>query len=124
MNQYGVGTIVVATKDQYTATTPSLHAALPIFTAHAFSGTGNAIDKARFTFNEAIDTATFTTGDVSFTGPGGAIAVSNVAVVSGSGNTQVGISFAYQTALGTYTMVIRTNIDDTSNTIMEQDTAG
>src|SRR5262245_30779510 len=82
MNQDGDGTNGEATEDQYTATTTLADTTGPRVTAHAFSGTGNAIDKARFTFNEAIDTATFTTGDVSFTGPGGAIAVSNVAVLS------------------------------------------
>jgi hypothetical protein len=86
--------------------------------------TGNhfgPISSVRVTFDESMDPATFTPDKVaSFTGPGGAIAITNVAAVAGSNNTQFDIFFAGQTGLGNYTMVIGPNIRDTFGNQMDQ----
>ncbi|NUQ65031.1 MAG: S8 family serine peptidase [Pirellulales bacterium] len=72
-------------------------------------------------FSEPIDAATFTLDDiVLFTGPGGNLAATGV---SGSG-TVFTISFANQTALGEYTMVIGTEVRDLAGNRMDQDADG
>jgi len=92
----------------------------PRVTSSAFSGTSSAnFNKVRFTFDEAVNTSSFTTADVvSLTGPGGAITPSGVTVVS---STQFDVTFATQTAGGTYTVVIGPAITDTAGNLMNQD---
>ena len=88
-------------------------------TAASFTGT-TSLSAARFTFNEAINPASFTASDVVFTGPAGAISISSVAVVSGTGNTQFDVTFPTQTAAGTYTMTIGPAILDAAGNAMDQ----
>jgi subtilisin family serine protease/fibronectin type 3 domain-containing protein len=77
------------------------------------------INTFRITFSAAIQDGSFTTGDVaSLTGPGGTIAPINVVKVS---DTVYDVTFADQTALGTYTLTIGPNILDTSGNPMNQD---
>jgi hypothetical protein len=79
------------------------------------------ISTVRVTFDESMDPATFTPDKVaSFTGPAGGITVTNVTPVAGSNDTQFDISFADQTALGNYTMVIGPDIRDTFGNEMDQ----
>jgi len=66
-----------------------------------------------FTFNSAINPATFTTGTITqFTGPNGAIAVSGVTPVSGSNNYQFDVMFAPQSTHGSYSMTLGSSIRD------------
>ena len=79
----------------------------------------------RLTFSEAIDTSTFTTADIAdFTGPNGSITVTGVTAVSGSNNTQFDISFAAQTAIGSYSFTIGPNVADTAGNLMDQNANG
>jgi len=109
--------------DQYTTTRniPPPDPDGPQVTAASLSGLGNSISSARFTFNEAIDATSFAAADVAFTGPGGGIAVSGVAPVPGSGNTQFDVTFATQTAVGTYAMTIGPDVTDLAGNAMNQD---
>jgi subtilisin family serine protease/subtilisin-like proprotein convertase family protein len=122
MNQDGDGTNGETPDDQYTTATTLVDTAGPQVTSSTFSGTANAIDNLRVTFNEAMDSTSFAPADVSFTGPGGAIGVT-VTPVSGS-TTQFDVSFASQSAPGDYTMVIGPNINDVSGNPMNQDGDG
>jgi hypothetical protein len=74
----------------------------------------------RVTFNKAINPASFTPDQVTFTGPPGAIGVTGVVAVPGSGNTQFDIQFAPQSDLGSYYLVIGPNILDTAGNPMDQ----
>lgn len=82
------------------------------------------VNNVRVTFDRAMDPATFTAADVTLTGPGGAIPVTSVAVVAGSGNTQYQINFANQTARGGYTTVIGPDVRDTLGQQMDQNANG
>jgi hypothetical protein len=64
------------------------------------------------TFDRPVDTSTFGVGQVSLTGPGGAVTVTGVAAVAGSNNTQFDVSFTPLAALGTYTLTLSTDISD------------
>jgi hypothetical protein len=76
----------------------------------------------RVTFNEPINPATFTLNQVVLTGPTGAvIPVTGVAVALGSFNTDFDISFAPQTTLVNYSLVVGPNVLDTFGNPMDQD---
>jgi hypothetical protein len=72
----------------------------------------NPVGSMRVTFNESINAASFTTTQLTFTGPAGPIDVSYVAVVPGTAGTQFDIVFPTQTALGQYSMQIGPGIQD------------
>jgi subtilisin family serine protease len=71
------------------------------------------------TFNEAMDPSTFTPAAVSFSGPGGSIAVTSITATNDS-NKDFDITFAAQTSLGSYTMVIGPIIQDFYGNLMDQ----
>ena len=88
----------------------------PTVTAASFSGavTGT-FNKLRVTFSEAINPASFTATDVAaFTLNGTAIPglTYTVTAVTGTNNSQFDISFAAQSAIGTYAMTIGPAIAD------------
>lgn len=90
-----------------------------------FSGSGNAISTARVTFSEAINVSTFTSADLSLTGPTGkAIGVSSIVAVAGSGNTQFDVSFASQAATGVYTLIVGPDVIDLAGNRMDQNKNG
>ena len=97
----------------------------PRVTNAVWSGSqSGTLNKVRLTFNEAIKTSTFDTGDVALTGPGGgSISVQSVAAV-GTSNTIFDVSFASQSAAGTYKAVVGPNITDTKDNLMNQDGDG
>ena len=78
------------------------------------NGLSGPATSARVTFNEPIDVSTFTADRVTrFVDPAGhPIAVQDIQPVAGSGGQQVDVSFAQQTTVGTYTMVIGPGIMD------------
>ena len=86
--------------------------------------TAGPINSVEFTFSKPIQSGTFTTADiVSFTGPGGTGLRSAITGVSGSG-TSFTVSFADQSALGGYSIVIGPGVLDLSNQPMDQDADG
>lgn len=88
-------------------------------------GVGGVVSSLRIIFNEPIDVAGFSTDDiVSFTGPGGAIAVRGVSVVPGSLDRKFDVSFAPQAAFGSYQMVLGPDVTDRAGHIMDQDGDG
>jgi hypothetical protein len=89
-----------------------------------FGSVTGPISSAQVTFNKAINLSTFTTADISFTGPSGTIRATGVTPVAGSGNTQFTITFPAQTATGSYRMLIGPNINDTFGHPMDQDQDG
>ncbi|MFO0802023.1 MAG: S8 family serine peptidase [Gemmataceae bacterium] len=93
-------------------------------TAASFPGT-TSLASVRFTFNEAIDPASFTLADIaSFTGPNGAITATAVNVVAGTGNTQFDVTFPPQTAGGTYSVTIGPDILDAAGNAVDQNQNG
>lgn len=82
-------------------------------------------DALTIRFSEAVDPASFTPADViSLTGPGSAIAVDNVAPVSGSFNRAFRLSFAEQDHLGDYSLVLGPGLTDLAGNAMDQDGDG
>jgi probable HAF family extracellular repeat protein len=77
------------------------------------------VNSIEVTFNRSIDPTTFTTADVNFTGPGGAIPITGITAVAGSSNKQFILSFATQGQAATYNYTILPNIQDTSGGLME-----
>src|SRR5207253_9533033 len=87
----------------------------------------DAVSSVRVAFDEAMDAATFTSSKItSFTGSGGqfSIPITDVNPVNGSGGTQFDITFAKQTTLGIYTMVLGPDIRDLAGNPMDQDGDG
>jgi serine protease len=82
------------------------------------------VNHLRLHFNEAIDPTTISIDDVvSITGPDGPIAA--VAVLPVVGNSrQFDVTFAPQTTLGTYTLVLGPNISDLAGNLMDQNRNG
>jgi hypothetical protein len=97
-------------QDQYTATFTV--AAPQVVSSSPTGSTPAPINHVLLTFNSPMDGSTFTPGKVSFTGPGGAIAVSGVTEVPYTNHTQFDVTFAPQTAVGTYLLVVGPNIAD------------
>lgn len=78
-------------------------------------------DHITVTFDEEIDEATFTTADVSLSGPSGTIAVTEVNKLS---PIEYEVVFAGQTELGDYTIEIGPDIADVTGNLMNQDLDG
>jgi parallel beta-helix repeat protein len=82
------------------------------------------LDGLTFTFDEAINTSTFTLADVlGFTGPGNVDLSDQLIGVSGSGTTFT-VHFAEQTAPGAYTMTIGPYIQDLAANPLDQNGNG
>ena len=76
------------------------------------------------TFNEEVNPATFTPSQVTLTGPNGAIGGLTISPVAGSNDHQFTISFAGQTAPGTYTLTVGPDIEDWYGNEMNQNGNG
>lgn len=84
-----------------------------------------SVSSIRLTFSEPIETATFTAADITrFTGPKGKVDVKQVKAVAGSNNTQFDVTFAAQTATGTYQFDLGPYIADMAGNLMDQDGNG
>jgi hypothetical protein len=79
------------------------------------------VSSVDISFNIPIQASSFTTGDVRITGPGGSIAPTSVALVSG---TTWRISFPAQTADGTYTVSVGPNINELAGNFLGMDQNG
>ncbi len=87
--------------------------------------TFGSLSSVRVGFDEEIDPDTFTPDKILFQNPGGSpITVTDVEPVVGSSNRQFDISFANQTTLGQYTMIIGPDIEDTNGNPMDQNHNG
>ncbi len=83
------------------------------------------MSSVRVGFDEEINPDTFTPDKVLFLSPGSIpITVTNVEPVDGSGDRQFQISFANQTTLGNYIMVIGPDIEDINGNPMDQNHNG
>ncbi|MEZ6137701.1 MAG: pre-peptidase C-terminal domain-containing protein [Pirellulaceae bacterium] len=78
-----------------------------------------------FVFNEFLDIGSISIADdvISFTGPGGAIGLSEITSISLNGNLLT-VGFNAQTSAGTYTMKIGPRIADLVGNLMDQDGDG
>jgi len=81
------------------------------------------VDSLYVTFDEAIDPATFTTTDISVTGPSGAVPLSDVIWESGN-RFQVLFASSPLPDYGTYSIVLGPDVADLSGSIMDQDKDG
>jgi len=79
----------------------------------------DTFNSVRLTFNEDIDATSFTTDDVTITGPGGTIAASAVTLVAGT-KDQFDVAFPTQSALGEYTFTLGTDILNALGQPMDQ----
>jgi hypothetical protein len=94
----------------------------PRVTASSPTGTGTGtLSEVTVTFNEAINTGTFTTSDVTIEGPNGTITPSTIQSL---GSNQFKITFPAQTAFGAYTFRVGPNVTDTTGNLMDQDADG
>jgi len=98
----------------------------PWVTGHeptAVPSSGGPLSSIRLTFNEAIDTTTFTGVDVVvFKDPQGAtLTPVTVSPVAGSGDMQFELTFTAQDLRGTYRLTVGPDIRDTSGNLMNQD---
>ena len=97
------------------ATGPSVVAAAPAGSlTHTF-------DQFTLTFSETLTSSSFTTADVSLTGPAGAIAVNAPQLLS---NTTWRITFAAQTLPGEYTLTVGPAVNDLVGNPMNQNGDG
>ena len=84
-----------------------------LYILSATSGPGpNALGTIRLTFNQAVVLSSFRTSNLALFGPNGGLVVRTVTPVAGSGNTVFDVSFAAQTAVGTYTLYVGSNAKD------------
>jgi subtilisin family serine protease/subtilisin-like proprotein convertase family protein len=89
------------------STPPRITAAVP------GGPSANTLSKVRVTFDRAMALSTFQKAAVHLVGPGGrVIAIAGVKVVAGSGDRTFEVTFAAQTAAGTYTMRIGPEVMD------------
>ncbi len=93
---------------------------------HVTAATAGAapVSSVRVTFSESINPSSFTAADVTLTGPGGAVAVTGVTPVAGTGNTQFDITFAVQSTAGVYTFTVGPNVADAAGNLMDQNQNG
>ena len=99
--------------------------ASPLQISSAAFREGSTLNAATVTFNQAVDSTTFTIADVTVVGPTGkSIAVKSVAVVSGTDNKQFTVTFADQQAPGTYRLAIGSAVKSKTGKLLDQDGDG
>jgi hypothetical protein len=104
MDQDADAVLPVETGDSYTAT---FVVANPTVVSTTPSGTVvPLVDHVRVFFGQAMDPTSFSTDNISLTGPDGPITPTGVAAVPFTNNTQFDITFAPQVHAGTYTFVL------------------
>ena len=72
----------------------------------------NTLATITLTFNQGVAASTFTAADLGLLGPAGHIAITGVTPVAGTNNQTFTITFATQSAAGTYTLYIGANARD------------
>ncbi len=88
--------------------------------------TTGGFSTVQLTFNEEINPATFTSSQVTFTGPGGVIPAADLTItaVSGSNDHEFQISFPSQSAAGTYKLSVGPDLQDWYGNDMNQNRNG
>lgn len=81
-------------------------------------------DRVRVIFDKKMNAPTFTPSDVTLTGPAGSITVGGVSVVAGTDNTTFDITFARQTAAGSYSVSIGPDVWDVTAQRIDQNGNG
>jgi serine protease len=81
-------------------------------------------DRVRVAFDKRMNAPTFTAADVSLTGPAGAITVNGVSLVAGTDGTTFDVTFARQTAAGSYTVRVGPDVWDVTAQRMDQNGNG
>jgi RHS repeat-associated protein len=85
----------------------------------------DSLDSVTVTFNEEIHyasgTGSFTLMDIDITSPGGPITPTGIDSLGGN---QYSITFATQTAVGSYAMAVGPDIEDIAGNLMDQDQDG
>jgi methionine-rich copper-binding protein CopC len=122
------GIAVTAYQTKFTITAPPVHAGTqkktgtaapqaqtavsappPVVSGATASGPAtNSLSTIQVTFSQPIVPSTFTAADVSLSGPNGAVTITSVTPVAGTNNKSFAVTFADQTAPGTYTLNIGT----------------
>jgi subtilisin family serine protease/subtilisin-like proprotein convertase family protein len=84
-----------------------------VVSATATGSVNNSLNKVVLTFSESIDPNSVTTGSVTLTDPSGkTITIKSITAEAGSNNKKWDITFAEQTAAGTYTLKLANTIKD------------
>ncbi|MFO0845201.1 MAG: S8 family serine peptidase [Gemmataceae bacterium] len=93
----------------------------PSVVTGSWSGpTANSLSKVRVTFDRAMNAGSFTAADVRLTGPAGkAVAVAGVQAVAGSSGKAFDITFATQTAAGSYAVQVGPEVTDSAGAKMK-----
>ena len=81
----------------------------------------SALPSVRLTFEHAIDPTTFSPEDVTIAGPAGAVDVTAIVPVPGTGNRQYDIQFPTQTTPGNYDLTVAADVLDPAGNRMNQD---
>ncbi len=84
--------------------------------------TSGGFSTVQLTFNEEINPATFTAGELALTGPGGVVPAADLTItpVSGSNDHQFQITFPSQSTAGTYKLTVGPDIQDWYGNDMNQ----
>ncbi|MGN6546117.1 MAG: proprotein convertase P-domain-containing protein, partial [Aureliella sp.] len=93
----------------------------PYVTAANWNTTSSGLASVDITFSEAIKASTLTASSVQLSGPNGAITVASITALS---STQYRITFANQTAAGTYTVTVLPTVQDLAGNLLDQDRDG
>jgi hypothetical protein len=91
--------------DHFTLTSPTVVSTIP-----AAGTVTSPFNHVRVLFDRPMDPTTVTSANITLTGPGGAIPLTFAAV--GLSNTVFDVTFANQTAAGSYTLAISTGVTD------------
>jgi hypothetical protein len=85
---------------------------------------GAPVSRIQIGFDRSVDPATFTPASItSFTGPNGDVSVTSVTPVGGQHNSSFYVTFAPQSQLGVYTLVLGTGIHDSAGNPLPQEYA-
>jgi subtilisin family serine protease len=114
-------TITGGMLDAFAAVNTTNTAGPRVLMASPIGDTATPTDRVTLTFDRAITASTFTTADVSLTGPSGSITPSSVSQISSS---VFDVVFPTQTASGTYQLTVGPAITDTTGQAMDQDRDG
>lgn len=92
-----------------------------VLSASPTGASDDPVSYVEYTFNQAVDPATFTASDATVTGPNGPIPVTGITAVS---TVKFRVNFATQTAVGTYSITIGPDIRTTTGALLDQNNNG
>ena len=101
---------------------PADLAGAKILTSEALGLTNGSITGFKVKFSESIQVASFTASDIKVTSPSGAIlAVSGITAVAGTNSTEFTFTVPTTSTVGSYTLLVGTDILDLAGNQMNQD---